>query len=173
MMRATRATASCLILCVLGCGAGDARMPQLTAAEKTLAGSVEVASLKVTERELKVQARSGPAGVTLSLIPRDPPPLDERMLMFVMNGPPSDHDAPRPCAVRILDRDGELLREDGTTMGMTDTRPIEDFDADMRVAEALAVVLTQNEKAWQLYRWELHDVRRTSHELIGLRGPTQ
>jgi hypothetical protein len=171
-MRTMRAAACCLVLCALGCS-GDPLPPRLSTAEQALADSVTLSGLKITERELKVEAHSGPARVTLTLIPHDPIPIHERMLIFVMGGPPGPYEASRPCTVRILDRDGELLREDGATIGQTDTRPIADFDADMRVAEGLAMRLSQDERAWELYRWELRDVRYTAHELIGLRGPTQ
>lgn len=169
-MRVLRFAMSGLMLSVLGCSAPP--RPKLTDEAKAAAQGVTIASLTVSDRELTAKAHHGKAAVALTLTPGSTNPLD-LLVAFAMGMYRPGQDEPRPCTVRILDRDGELLREGGATVGVTETRSLEDFEADLKVAEGLAVLLSQNEAAWDLYRWELRDVQRTAHELQGLRGPTQ
>ena len=173
-MRAMKSAVIGFALSALGCrAASEAPMPQLTEAARAAAKDVTVAGLQVSERALTAKAQRGEAAVALTLTPGEPIPWSDRLLSMAMGMWEPERDGGRPCTILLIDRDGELLREDGATVGVTDTRSLEDFEADLNVAEGLAALLSQNQQAWNLYRWELRDVERTAHELQGLRGPTQ
>jgi hypothetical protein len=152
---------------MLGCaGPKDAPLPKVSVAAKALASSVTIVSLKVTATGLSAKAKSGNAGVELTLTPGAP--IDYEAAQYKAD---PEIDPPRQCTLRLLDRDGELLRQDGHTIGVTETRPLADFEADLKVAEGLATLLSQDQQAWKLYRWDIKDLGRTAHDLQGVRAP--
>lgn len=172
-MRAMLIAMSALMLGVLGCSPGEAPLPRPTADLLAAAKGAKVTSLAISEHELTANAENGAARVALTLRPGEPGPWTERLLMWAMGTWEPERDGARPCDVRLLDRDGELMMTAASTIGVTDTRTLEDFEADLKVAEGLAAQLSLNQQAWNLYRWELRNIGRTAHELHGLRGPTQ
>jgi hypothetical protein len=99
--------------------------------------------------------------------------LFDRLVGAAMGMWEPERDGARLCEIRLYDRDGEFLSNGASTSAMTDTRPIEHFNADMAVAEGLLAQLSQNQQAWNLYRWEIRDLRRLAYELQGLKGPAQ
>lgn len=172
MMRAMRIALSCLTMGALACSPGEAPLPEPTVAQKAATRGVTITSLAISERGLTAKADNGAASVAFTLKPGEPGPWSERLLMLAMGTWEPERDGARPCDVTVLDRDGELMMTVASTIGVTETRTIEDFEADLKVAEGLAALLSQNQQAWNLYRWELRSIGRTAHELQGLRGPT-
>lgn len=171
-MRAMRIAMGGLLLSTLGCGpASEAPLPKLTSEQQAAANGVAITRLSISERALEARAEDGAAAVELRLAPGEPMPLFDRLFLVAMGEWAPERDGARPCQLRIYDRDGELLRQDGATVGITETRSLEDFEADLKVAEGLAALLSKNQEAWNAYRWELRDVGRTAHQLQGLRGP--
>ena len=152
---------------MLGCdGPKDAPLPKVSDAAKALASSVTIESLNVSKTGLSAKAHSGNAAVELTLTPGEA--IGYEAAQYLAD---PEIDPPRKCTVRLLDRDGELLQQDGDTIAVTETRPLADFEADMKVAEALATLLSQDQQAWNLYRWEIRDLGRVAHDLQGVRGP--
>jgi len=162
-----------LLLGALGCSPGEAPLPRPTADQMAAAKGVRLTSLAITEHELTANAENGAARVALTLRPGQPGPWIERLLMLAMGTWEPERDGARPCDVIVLDRDGELMMTAASTIGVTDTRTLEEFEADLKVAEGLAAQLSLNQHAWNLYRWEIRNIGLTAHELHGLRGPTQ
>jgi hypothetical protein len=166
---------SAAMLSVVGCTPGEAPLPRPTADQMAAAKGVKLTSVAISEHQLTATAENGGARValTLTLRPGQPNPWLERLIMWAMGTWEPERDGARPCDVRVLDRDGELMMTAASTIGVTDTRTLEDFEADLKVAEGLAAQLSLNQQAWNLYRWELRNIGYTAHELHGLRGPTQ
>jgi len=150
-----------------GCGASkDAPLPKVSVAAKELANSVTITSLSVTETGLRAKVKSGNAAIEVTFTPGKR--IDYEAAQYRAD---PEIDPPRKCTVRMLDRDGELLQQDGHTIAVTDTRPLADFEADLKVAEGLATLLSQDQRAWNLYRWEIRDLGRVAHDLQGVRAP--
>jgi hypothetical protein len=167
MKRSTLLAGFVAFAVMLGCGSSkDAALPKISDAAKALASHVTITSLKVSEAGLSAKAQSGNAGVEVTLTPGEV--IDYEAAQYKAD---PEIDPPRTCTMRMLDRDGELLRQDGHTIGVTDTRPLADFEADLKVAEGLATLLSQDQQAWNLYRWEIKDLGRTAHDLQGVRAP--
>lgn len=173
-MRAIRIAMIGLMLSALGCGpASEAPLPKLTADQEAAMQGVTITKLQISERMLEAAAKKGEAAVELRLTLGEPMPLFDRLVSAAMGMWEPERDGARQCQVRLDDRDGEFISNGASTAAMTETRPIEHFDADMAVAEGLMAQLSQNQEAWNLFRWEIRNLGRTAHELQGIRGPTQ
>ena len=146
-MRATWIAATALLLSALGCSAGEAPLPEQTAIETAAAQGVTVTRLAISAHQLNAAAHRGDARVTLKLRPGEPGPWAERLFMFAIGMWEPERDGARPCDVSLLDRDGELMMTAAATVGVTDTRTVEEFEADLKVAEGLAALLSQNQQA--------------------------
>jgi len=173
-MRAMLIAMTSSMLIALGCGpASEARLPKLTADQEAALQGVTITRLQISERELNAEAKKGDAAVKLRLALGEPMPWFDRLVGSAMDMWEPERDGARQCQIRLDDRDGEFISDGASTAAMTETRPIEHFDADMAVAEGLMAQLSQNQQAWNLYRWEIRNLGRLAHELQGLKGPTQ
>lgn len=172
-MRAMLIAMSSSMLIALGCGPGEAPLPKLTADQQAAVKRVTITKLQVSESVLEAAAKNGEAAVSVRLALGEPMPLFDRLVGAAMDMWEAERDGARQCQIRLDDRDGEFISDGASTAAMTETRPIEHFDADMAVAEGLMAQLSQNQQAWNLYRWEIRNLGRLAHELQGLKGPTQ
>lgn len=164
------ALAALCALAVIGCDRAEHDRPPGRIVPRTTSDGVRLVSGSVSAKTLEAKAVRGAASVTLRL--ETGAPITYRAWWRgTWWREDADIDPPRRCSLRLSDRKGEALMIDGTTLGVTPTRSIEQFEEDLRVAEGLSQLLERDQRAWKLYRWEIRDLERTAHDLQGVRAP--